>query len=48
MEPDQGETAVNCQNCGHAWLYTGDKEPPSYVTCPSCYYKVPLPEDEEG
>lgn len=33
-----------CQHCDHEWDYSGEKDAGMYTNCPSCYYKVQLPE----
>lgn len=43
---DTGHTALTCQHCGHSWTYTGGKAPGMYVTCPTCHYKVRLPDPD--
>jgi len=36
---------TECDKCGYEWDYTGKLK---MATCPSCGYKTPVPEDDEG
>jgi len=48
MTDKQRQMPINmvCHKCGHIWEYKGIRRPTEkyniMITCPRCYYKVPL------